>query len=526
MPELFVVNGICGGTVFYLPEVPTVVGRSAECQVQIGDPWISSMHALFERRGEELWLLDLDSRNGTFVDEQRVKEAQVGLGTRLRFGKTSAEIRESRSASAGSEEILSEQGTVIRYLSDLREDLSQLRGDGGRRDTAPGARAGQTGPIAVVRRQLAVLNEIGRALVDASGLDECLKRVLQIAGDAVEAERSSLLLMDESGKMVPRVHNPSEGPPLGSEALMAAAARTRAGILSLDAQQDLRFASSQSIISQGIRSCLCVPIWADNRILGMILLDRGLGDPFTAEDLELVALVGYQAAIAIDRERFAERARASDRRSGELLRHFPSNLVHAALTQESLDRNPLDLALRPEAAVLRAEIDGLLALAEIGSMDQVEVFLHECFEGLQAVVFDYGGVLERRAGSSLTALFGVPGGEPESAIHALRCGLAMQQRFGVLRQVDAPLVPMALRIGVESGRVLAGNYGPSDRPDFAAFGEAVDAAVALASAAGPGEVAAGPNARERAGGELAFQPVVPRPVDRTEVGAWRVSGKG
>ena len=55
MSELFVVDGICGGSVFYLPEVPTVLGRSSESHLQIGDPWISSMHALFERRGIRAW---------------------------------------------------------------------------------------------------------------------------------------------------------------------------------------------------------------------------------------------------------------------------------------------------------------------------------------------------------------------------------------------------------------------------------------------------------------------------------------
>ena len=77
MSELFVVNGICGGTVFFLPDVPTVLGRSAECHVQIADPWISSMHAMFEKRGKELWLVDLESRNGTWVNDQKVREAPV-----------------------------------------------------------------------------------------------------------------------------------------------------------------------------------------------------------------------------------------------------------------------------------------------------------------------------------------------------------------------------------------------------------------------------------------------------------------
>src|SRR5512143_2025887 len=123
LAELFVVNGICAGTVFFLPDVPTVLGRSPESHVQIADPWISSMHALFERRGDQLWVVDLDSRNGTFVGDQRIHEAPIGPGTKLRFGKTSAELR-SRAEAPEPHGILSDQRTVIRYVAEFAGDVS------------------------------------------------------------------------------------------------------------------------------------------------------------------------------------------------------------------------------------------------------------------------------------------------------------------------------------------------------------------------------------------------------------------
>jgi class 3 adenylate cyclase len=86
--EIVVLNGSCAGTVFVLPDIPTVLGRSPESHLQIGDPWISSMHAMFERRGDEIWVVDLESRNGTFVGDERVGEATVPDGALLRFGRT------------------------------------------------------------------------------------------------------------------------------------------------------------------------------------------------------------------------------------------------------------------------------------------------------------------------------------------------------------------------------------------------------------------------------------------------------
>ena len=96
MAELVVLNGARAGAVFELPDIPTVLGRSPEAHFQVDDPWISSMHAMFERRGAELWIVDLESRNGTFLGEERVGEALLAPGVLLRFGRTEARIEKQQ----------------------------------------------------------------------------------------------------------------------------------------------------------------------------------------------------------------------------------------------------------------------------------------------------------------------------------------------------------------------------------------------------------------------------------------------
>ncbi len=103
VPQIVVLNGASEGAVFALPEIPTVVGRSPESHLQIADPWISSMHALFERRGDEIWVVDLDSRNGTFVGDARIGEARVADGAVVRFGQT--EVRLELAAAGAAEPV-------------------------------------------------------------------------------------------------------------------------------------------------------------------------------------------------------------------------------------------------------------------------------------------------------------------------------------------------------------------------------------------------------------------------------------
>ncbi len=90
--ELVVLNGARAGAVFELPDMPTVVGRSPEAHFQLDDPWISSMHAMFERRGVDIWVVDLESRNGTYVGGERVQEARLQPGCVLRFGRTDVRL--------------------------------------------------------------------------------------------------------------------------------------------------------------------------------------------------------------------------------------------------------------------------------------------------------------------------------------------------------------------------------------------------------------------------------------------------
>jgi hypothetical protein len=100
MFDLVVLNGSRAGTHFELPDVPAVVGRSPEAHLRIDDPWISNMHALFETRGATLWVVDLGSRNGTFVGQERIEESRVALGAVLTFGRTEVRV-EPRGAGAG-----------------------------------------------------------------------------------------------------------------------------------------------------------------------------------------------------------------------------------------------------------------------------------------------------------------------------------------------------------------------------------------------------------------------------------------
>ncbi len=494
MAELFVVNGTCGGTVYALPDVPTVLGRSPECHLQISDGWVSSMHALFERRGEELWVVDLDSRNGTFVNEERVHESPVEPGARLRFGRTLAELRAESQASEPSG-VLSGQRTVVRYIADLSSDTS------GRRAPAAGERQERAGrdtlrgpdeAMGTARRHIGVLNELARALASASSPEESLRQILVVLSAALAAHRSSALLIGEDGEPAPVLSEPADAPARPDATVVQATLRSRAGILVLDPHgADLPARGAGA----GIRSSICAPIWADNRILGVLVLERLRGEPFTAEDLDVATLVGFHAALAVERARRGAAPSPAGELRARLLRHLPPDAAGPLLEGEDGQR-ALEPVVREDATVLAAALEGVDALATARPPAEVGERVVAVQAALAAIAWAENGTVEARLDGGLLAVLGAPVSRPDGGARALRCARSMLERAAELEATREP-PRLRLRIGLEIGRVLQGDFGPPGRPELRALGDAVEGALRLVAEAAPGEALAGPGVARR-----------------------------
>ncbi len=504
MAELFVVNGVCGGTVFFLPDVPTVLGRSPECHIQIADPWISSMHALFERRGDELWVVDLDSRNGTYVDGMRVHEARVKPGVKLRFGKTSAELRMDAGV-VSPQAVLADQRTIIRYIADLSSDPGP--GDAwettsthptptphplaGRPETLHGSGTSFGGPA---RRQIGIVNEISRSLLGAGNVEDSLDRILTVLAGALAADTSRVLLLDDKGEMIPTIARPPEAARIDHRGVIEATLRSRAGILTVDPPPDPRTGRPAGT-AQAVRSCICAPIWADNRILGVILLERGSLDPFTADDLDVATVVGFHAALAIERGRASERAEVVEEARQRLLRHLDPAVAARYLNPTDAS-DPLQPVAREDAAVLAVVVGGLGALSHHRPPADVAERALAAQRALAGIARAEGAAVDERIDGGVMAVFGLAQPRPDAAAVALRCARVMLERVNALEAVfEGPR--LHVRIGIETGRVVTGNFGLPNCPELRTVGEAVDTAIRLAAEAQPGEALAGPGASRR-----------------------------
>jgi hypothetical protein len=77
-----------------VPMGRTVIGRQADCDLQLRDRTVSARHAELILRPEGATLTDLMSRNGTFCNERRVQSVRLQVGDRVQVGRTVLVYRE------------------------------------------------------------------------------------------------------------------------------------------------------------------------------------------------------------------------------------------------------------------------------------------------------------------------------------------------------------------------------------------------------------------------------------------------
>jgi adenylate cyclase len=149
---------------------------------------------------------------------------------------------------------------------------------------------------------------------------------------------------------------------------------------------------------------MSVPIWAENRMLGMFVLDRGVVDPFTEDDLELVTIVAYQAALAVERARLVERARTVDAQRRKLLRHFSPDVANLILSQTEIEQDPLAVSVREEATMLFSDVRGFTGLTERLQPLQLAQLLREYLSEMTKALFEERGTLDKFMGDGFPCL--------------------------------------------------------------------------------------------------------------------------
>jgi class 3 adenylate cyclase/tetratricopeptide (TPR) repeat protein len=148
-------------------------------------------------------------------------------------------------------------------------------------------------------------------------------------------------------------------------------------------------------------------------------------------------------------------------------------------------------AERRIVTVLFGDLSGFTEMSERLDAEEVKSIVDRAFEGLAELVTLYGGRVDKIIGDEIMAVFGAPQTHEDDPERAVRCALEMQRQLGAYsRQLERERgVKLAMRIGVNTGEVVAGVAGGADA--YTVIGDAVNAAKRIEGATHGGQILVG-----------------------------------
>jgi len=309
------------------------IGRSSSNDLVLEDPGVSRSHARIARFPEGFFLLDAGGKNGTFLNERRIATPTLlRAGDIVRIGSSTLTFNGSSSSPVEFIDAPLAAGPATRFLrvSDAVTPSSMsgsLSGHTAGGSTDPSIRsvipAGQAS-ASFLNPALSIIFEADKELVFHRPLGEILETIVDLVGKAVPFDRGLLMLL-EDGKLVPRIVRVppgEEGRTISiSQTIADRVTQRQESVLTADALADDRFREGHSIVAQQIRSAMCVPLWNNRDVIGLIYIDsRRRAGLFNEDHLRLLAHLANVAAVKIENVRLFEQQVQAQKVEAELSR--------------------------------------------------------------------------------------------------------------------------------------------------------------------------------------------------------------
>jgi signal transduction histidine kinase len=335
---LIVTKGVDEGKQFDLTGEHLGIGRDGSNRIKLHDTEVSRRHAELARSAEGYRLIDRGSANGTFVNNQSIRDVLLQPGDQIQIGQTilvySGGARDGAWDAAGRRDLADQISLISRQDVELPSAIVQSIGE------AEGSRILEhpeqvEGPW--LKNALAnLMYQATQAVSHILDLNQLLERILELIFRHLDADRGCIMLREGNpgGDASAAVPDSAEFQPKAlrwrdgvnrqekisiSRTITDYVLREKQGILVSDVARDERFQAVQSIVRHGISEIICVPMKGRHETLGVLYLDArtpsrdplgGLfsvdkpASKFTREHLFLASAMAHHAALAVEETRY------------------------------------------------------------------------------------------------------------------------------------------------------------------------------------------------------------------------------
>jgi Nif-specific regulatory protein len=294
------VAGPLKGRTFPLqPGEETTIGRESSNQLCIADGSVSRRHCVVRPEGELFKIKDLESLNGTFVNDVPVKERELAHGDRVRIGHHLFLFL------TGSDDVPVVSNQVVMDESNLL--------------TGATVQVQVKDALYLMARDLSALMKISMRINLVRELEQLERELLELILEVVPAEQGAILLVD-GGKEFSSVFGldreaGADRPVRVSSTISRRVLREGVAILSNDVQAGAGVDISESLIASRSHCVMCVPLMLREKALGVVYLcTSSVTERFDEDHLKLLTAIANIAAVAVENARHVEWLESENRR--------------------------------------------------------------------------------------------------------------------------------------------------------------------------------------------------------------------
>lgn len=468
-----------------VPPAGMRIGRALDQDLVLHTSTVSKRHAELFWRGDDLFVRDLGSCNGTRRDGVALSEpVLLANGDELVLG-----------------------GTVVLRVElsggGFGAPVSELEGD---RDMM------STGavPLPSVRSAPSsgeqLLGVVTR-LYQVASYEELAMQLTRAVGERLGASRAALVELEPGGERY-RTLGLYKGSQIDRRPLRDASFVSQTVLREARLRGVAHFVEgavefSASIMRSGAYAAAAAMIRPRDGIERILYLDAVLGaPPITVEHARELAIVCTHAAGAFDALE-ARLAHAHEQnRFAQLRRYFSPDVVEHILAGR---RDLMDQPRNVHAAVLFADLVGYTKLSERLKDDPARLLsvLNRWLDAGAEAVLHHQGTLDKFIGDCVMAVFGAPFPHAHPELQAVRCALEMRE---TIARVSFELgEPLQITVGVNAGDMLAGSVGSKRRLEYTVLGDTVNVGSRLQGQAVPGEILVGPSVAEAVRGHVQLE---------------------
>ncbi len=459
------------------------LGRYPTCDIVLTSSEVSRHHAVITRMGNDYYIEDRGSSNGTFVNGELIDKKKLENGDIIKIGDFTLKFITEKS------EVSLEDDFETNKNKTIAIPISQFT-------NVEGIPVSEKIEQQTQLRIINTIFESAKTLLNSDNLDIVLNNVMDMVFKFLNADRGFLMLYDErEKKLKPKIvkHREKPGKKISitfSKSIVNKVFDEGISILTEDAVSDQRFSQFESVIMQQIHSCMCVPLWINEKVIGIIYVDSVIfKNQFSEIDLYVLSIISMLAATAIEKFRLSYEIEREKIIRKRLERYFSPNLI-SNITSEKLEK--LVIPEEKEISVIFCDIVKFTVLTNRVSPSEIAEILKTIFNSITDIVFEHEGTLDKYIGDAVMITFGAPIDQPDHADRAVKTAIEIQKAIQKINESNKFKHKFSLRIGINSGNAMCGNFGSDKRLDYTAIGDTVNLASRFESqVAQPGEIIIG-----------------------------------